>query len=90
MALRGMPSNLADGRRLDEGGAAFSLIARKPERAVGAHAREDDADAALLLVVGERAEEEVDRQVAARAGRSAASRCRTPCKSDRSLFGGIT
>ncbi len=57
------PVELGGGDRLHEGDAGLLLDRPQPERAVGAHPREDHPDAALLLVLGERAEEEVDRQV---------------------------
>ncbi len=50
-------------QRLDEGGPRLLLDGAQAERAVRAHAREHDADAALLPVLGQRTEEEVDRQV---------------------------
>ena len=70
MALRGMPSY-----SVDSGFCAITmppspLTARTPQRAVAAGAREHDADRPLVLVLGQGAEEEVNRQAqAARRGR---------------------
>jgi hypothetical protein len=41
--------------------AAFGLDEAQAERAVGARAREDDRDRTLALILGERAEEGIDR-----------------------------
>jgi hypothetical protein len=61
----GHPRELGGGQRLDEPRPRLLLDGAEAERPVGAHAGEDDADAALLLVLGERAEEEVDGEVEA-------------------------
>ncbi len=53
---------LGRGRRLHEDHPGFLLDGPKAQRAVGAHAREDDPDAAGLAVVGQGAEEKIDRQ----------------------------
>ena len=89
IALRGMPSNLAEAGSCTKRHAGLLLDGPQPQRAVGAHAGEDHADAALLLVLRQGAEEEIDRQAQPR-GAVAASRCSTPCRMDMSLFGGIT
>ncbi|MGC4120345.1 MAG: hypothetical protein QM765_38340 [Myxococcales bacterium] len=54
---------LGRGERLHEGGAGLLLDGAQAQRAVGAHAREDDADGPLLLVFSQGAQEEVDGQV---------------------------
>ena len=59
---------LGRGRLLHQHHARLLLDGPQAQRAVGAHAREDDADAALLPVLGQGAEEEIDRQAQA-AGR---------------------
>ena len=48
--------------------AAFALDGPHPEGAVAAGAGKDNADGAFALVLGERAEEEVDRQALAARG----------------------
>ena len=50
---------------LGEGDAAHGLDLAQPQRAVGAGAGEDHADGAGLLVLGQRAEQVIDRQVRA-------------------------
>ncbi len=50
------------GRVLHEGGPRLPPNGPEPQRAVRAHAREENANAALATVVGQRAEEEVDRE----------------------------
>ena len=77
------------GRGLHEDHSPFFLDGPQAQRAVGAHPREDDADAAVLLVIRQRAEKEINRQTHA-ARRDGSSRCRTPWRMDISLFGGIT
>ena len=52
-------------RGLDERRPGLLFDGANPERAVGPHAGEDDPDGSLLLVLGERAEEEVDGEVQA-------------------------
>ena len=54
------------GRVLHEDHPRFLLDGPEAQRAVGAHAREDDADALLLPVIGQGAEEEINRQAQAR------------------------
>ena len=85
-----MPSCLADLLVLGEGDAADRLDLAQPERAVGAGAGEDDADRARLLVLRQRAEEVVDRQV--RAARLAARRELQEALRDRHVArsGGMT
>ena len=58
------------GRLLHQHHAGFFLDGPQPQRAVGTHAREDHADAVLLPVLRQRAEEKIDRQAQpARRGR---------------------
>ena len=54
---------LSGGGLLDEGNTADRLDLLQAERAVGAAAGEDDADGPLLLILGQRPEEKVDRHV---------------------------
>ena len=68
MALRGMLSNLAEAGSCTNATPRLFLDGPQAQRAVGAHAGEDDADAPLLPVVGQGAEEEIDREAQA-AGR---------------------
>ena len=56
------PVELGGGGRLRHDHAALGLDRAHAERAVAARAREHDADRALLLILRERAEEEVDRE----------------------------
>jgi hypothetical protein len=56
-------------RRLHERRARCLLDRAQPQRAIAAHPAQDHADAALSLILRERAEEEVDRQHAAAARR---------------------
>ena len=56
-------------RRLDEDHPGLLLDRPKAQRAVGAHPREDDADALVLPVVRQGAEEEIDRQAEPPGGR---------------------
>ena len=58
---RGHAVELGLGRLLHQRDAAGSVDGARPERAVGAGAREDDAHGILALVFGERAQEGVDR-----------------------------
>ena len=70
MALRGMPSYSVDSGFWTIDHAALALDRPHAQRAVAAGAREHDADGPLALVLGQGAEEEVDRQAqAARRGR---------------------
>ncbi len=50
------------GRFLHKDHARFFLDGAQAQRAVRAHARKDHADAVFLLVIGQRAEEEINRQ----------------------------
>ena len=56
-------------RRLDEDHPGLFLDRPKAQRTVGAHPREDDADALVLSVVRQGAEEEIDRQAEPPGGR---------------------
>ena len=62
-AARGMPGCLAESLVLGEGDAAVRLDRLEAERAVGAVARQDDADGPALLDGGQRAEQVVDGHV---------------------------
>ena len=68
MALLGMPSNSVGFGGLHHHHAALALDRAHPEGAIRTGAREHDAHGALVLVCGERAEKEIDRQALA-AGR---------------------
>ena len=50
------------GRILNQHDAALLLNRPEAQRAVAAHARQKDADAALVLIFGERIKKEIDRQ----------------------------
>ena len=53
------------GRFLHKDHARLFLDGAQAQRAVRAHARKDHADAVFLLVIGQRAEEEINRQAQA-------------------------
>jgi hypothetical protein len=87
MALRGMPSNLAESTAWMKAAPAFSLMARQAQRAVAAHPGKDDGDAGRLLVLGERAEEKIDGQVQA-PGRDLRQQVERPVQQRHVLAGG--
>ncbi len=64
-------------RLLHEGHAPLFLDGPQTQRAVGAHAGQDDADAVLLLVMRQGAEEEINRQAQA-ARRDSIEQVQTP------------
>ena len=75
------------GRLLHQGHAGLFLDGPQPHRAVRAHAGEDDTDAALLLVLGQGAQEEVDGQAQA-AGRRRREQVQHPVQNGHVLVGG--
>ena len=77
---------LGRGRRLHEDHPGLFLDGPEAQRAVGAHAREDDADAPLLPVVGQGAEEEIDRQAQA-PGRRRVEQVQHPVQDGHVLVG---
>ena len=56
------PVELGRGRLLHQGEASDFLDRPQAQHPVAAHARQDDAHAALALVLGQGVEKEVDRQ----------------------------
>ncbi len=70
-------------RGLDHDHAAFALDGPNAQGAIAAGAGEDDADRPLMLILGKRAEEKIDRQpLTARSGRfqqTAGRRSGRPC-----------
>ena len=90
MALGGMlawPARCAVALR--QGQPAALLDRLEAERAVAAAAGEDDADGALALVVGEAAEEQVDRVGRALGARPAHGARSCPCSSVSAASGGM-
>ena len=87
MALRGMLSNLAEAGSCTSTSPGLFLDGPQAQGAVRAHAREDDADAPLLPVLGQGAEEKIDRQ-AQSAGRRRLEQVQHPVQDGHVLVGG--
>ncbi len=89
MALRGMPSNLADSGAWTKTTPAFSLIARRPS--VPSEPIPERMTP-MLLSCQSSARERKKKSIGRRSPRGAAgsSRCSVPWRMDMSLLGGIT
>ncbi len=88
--LDGAPGHaveLGRGRLLHQRHSRLFLDGPQPHRAVRAHAGEDDADAALLPVLGQGAEEEIDRETQA-AGRRRLEQVQHTVQNGHVLVGG--
>ena len=89
MALRGMPSNLAEAGSCTKTTPAFSLMARRPS--VPSEPMPERITP-MLRSCRSSARERKKKSIGRRRPRGAtgSSRCSTPCRMDMSLFGGIT